>query len=107
MPQRIQLRRSKGWKKPEGAVVCARPGILGNPFAHGDPAVAVQAFEHWLDSRPFYVEGVTIKADASAARRQACLAAIRDLRGADCCCWCALTAPCHVDVILRRANGRG
>jgi hypothetical protein len=31
-PQRIQLRRTKGWRKPEGAVVVSRPSKWGNPF---------------------------------------------------------------------------
>jgi hypothetical protein len=31
-PQRIQLRRTKGWRKPEGAIVVARPSRWGNPF---------------------------------------------------------------------------
>ena len=33
MPQRIQLRRTAGWRKPPGAVVVARPTRWGNPFA--------------------------------------------------------------------------
>ncbi|WP_156803257.1 DUF4326 domain-containing protein, partial [Mycobacterium gordonae] len=32
MPSRIQLRRTKGWRKPEGAIVVARPSKWGNPF---------------------------------------------------------------------------
>lgn len=28
-PKRIQLRRTKGWRKPPGAVVVARPGKWG------------------------------------------------------------------------------
>ena len=32
MPQRIQRRRSKGWRLPEGAVSVARPSRFGNPF---------------------------------------------------------------------------
>lgn len=36
-PKRIQLRRTKGWRKPEGAIVVARPSKWGNPFPiHGD-----------------------------------------------------------------------
>lgn len=35
-PKRIQLRRTKGWRKPEGAIVVARPSIWGNPFRLGD-----------------------------------------------------------------------
>ena len=31
-PQRLQMRRAKGWRKPEGAPYCGRPGLLGNPF---------------------------------------------------------------------------
>lgn len=34
MPERIQLRRTKGWRKPEGAVVVARPSRWGNPFEY-------------------------------------------------------------------------
>lgn len=33
-PQRIQLSRRKGYRKPEGAVVVARPSKWGNPFAY-------------------------------------------------------------------------
>jgi hypothetical protein len=32
MPERIQLRRTKGYRKPEGAVVVSRPSKWGNPF---------------------------------------------------------------------------
>jgi hypothetical protein len=31
-PKRIQLRRTNGWRKPEGAVVVSRPTKFGNPF---------------------------------------------------------------------------
>src|SRR5690349_13318575 len=31
-PKRVQLRRTKGWRKPEGAVVVSRPSPYGNPF---------------------------------------------------------------------------
>lgn len=32
MPVRIQRKRTKGWKMPEGAVSVTRPGKWGNPF---------------------------------------------------------------------------
>lgn len=35
-PQRIQRRRAKGWKAPEGAVYVGRPTIWGNPFGYRD-----------------------------------------------------------------------
>lgn len=34
-PKRVQLRRTKGWRKPEGAIVVARPSKWGNPFPAG------------------------------------------------------------------------
>ena len=34
--RRIQRRRTKGWKKPAGAVNCTRPGKWGNNFRIGD-----------------------------------------------------------------------
>ncbi|WP_116996339.1 DUF4326 domain-containing protein [Desertimonas flava] len=36
-PRRIRLRRTKGWRKPDGAVVVARPSRWGNPFRLGTP----------------------------------------------------------------------
>jgi hypothetical protein len=35
MPKRIQLRRTAGWRMPEGAVSVARPTKWGNPFKIG------------------------------------------------------------------------
>lgn len=37
MADRITLSRAKGWRKPEGAIVVARPSIWGNPWGIGDP----------------------------------------------------------------------
>jgi hypothetical protein len=34
-PKRIQLRRTKGWRKPEGTIVVSRPSRWGNPFTLG------------------------------------------------------------------------
>jgi len=37
MPDRIQISRRKGWRKPEGATVVSRPTIWGNPWKIGTP----------------------------------------------------------------------
>ncbi|MBK9497155.1 MAG: DUF4326 domain-containing protein [Xanthomonadales bacterium] len=94
MPKRVQLRRSKGWRKPEGVVVVSRPGRWGNPFRVGDfgirsAADAVQRYREWLDGR---VVGPKPPTDFSV------------LAGHDLACWCSLDQPCHADVLLKLAN---
>lgn len=37
MAKRIQLKRVKGWRLPDGAVSVARPTRWGNPFAYRTP----------------------------------------------------------------------
>ena len=52
--KRIQLRRTKGWRKPEGAVVVARPTKWGNPWHIGPSttrAEAVESYRRWLEGR--------------------------------------------------------
>ena len=31
-PKRIQRRRTRGWRKPEGTIYVGRPSVWGNPF---------------------------------------------------------------------------
>jgi hypothetical protein len=92
-PQRIQLRRTKGWRKPANAVVVARPAKWGNPFRvePGRPAgVCVEKFAQWLRLEP---AGIALAAEAR-----------HELRGRNLACWCALGEPCHGDVLLAMAN---
>ena len=110
MPERIQLSRKKGWRKPEGAIVVARPSKWGNPFAIGsdiecgdrlggilihvsDQTHAVLLHAAWIDGE-LDVRG----RDAPTAEQ------IRALRGRDLGCWCRLDQPCHADVLLEIAN---
>lgn len=90
--QRIRLSRARGWRKPVGAVVVARPSRWGNPFtleAYGSRAAAVAAYASWIE------------APEQALLRQAVR---RELADKDLCCWCPLDGPCHADVLLRIAG---
>ena len=92
-PLRIQRRRSKGWRMPEGAVYVGRGSRWGNPFVVGLPANPTAA-----DCvRRFRCEQVPVL--------QASLPNISALRGHDLACWCPLDQPCHADVLLEIANG--
>ena len=53
-PRRIQLRRTRGWRKPPGAVVVPRPTRWGNPDSvaeHGQ-AGAAASYCQYLAQHP-------------------------------------------------------
>ena len=95
MPVRVRLERKKGWRKPAGAVVVARPSRRGNPFrigTDGDRAQCMALFrEAFVSGRLSFTTG-----DVR-----------RELAGCDLACWCPLDGPCHADVLLDAANGGG
>ena len=104
-PQRIRLRRTKGWRKPPGAVVVARPSRWGNPLtldavgrAHpeADDAERRRLAAEWLrDLIEGRVEGPAYPGPDEIR------AALADR---DLACWCPLDQPCHADVLLEVAN---
>ena len=98
-PQRIQRKRTKGWRMPEGAVYVGRPTKWGNPFVVSedrDARDAVLAFHSWLT-----VDGVTA---GIPDRKNKILESLDELRGKDLVCWCKPGEPCHADVLLKLAN---
>lgn len=110
-PQRIQRKRTKGWRKPVGAIDVTRPGRYGNPISierdgqcwrvvrDGDvlgwfddkQSAAEHAVNYFLD----YVDYMQF------SDRQEIL---DDLRGHDLMCWCKIGDPCHADAWLKLAN---
>ena len=106
-PQRIQLRRVKGWRKPEGAVVVSRPTRWGNPWKVGSkswtilPGGRINKEPH----PPLTVEEAIASFRNSIEFDPDKVAYIRtELGGKDLACWCPLSAPCHADVLLEIAN---
>jgi hypothetical protein len=116
-PKRIQLRRTKGWRLPEGAVKVDRSTDFGNPWR----------VERWPDGPGWFVRGpgdrrtdrfdtedeATAESvvlfrrllDSGTYNAQRRVVKIREvLRGKDLACWCAEGAPCHADVLLEVAN---
>ena len=88
MAARIQLRRTKGWRKPAGAVVVARPSRWGNPFVvgvDGDRAACVARYRDALERGELTFTAADVR---------------RELAGHDLACWCTPGEPCHADVLL-------
>jgi len=80
-PQRIQRKRTKGWKMPPNTVYVGRQSKWGN-YTAGKSAAS---FKEWVCN------------EASSVWKDA---AIRNLRGKNLACWCRLDQPCHADVLL-------
>jgi hypothetical protein len=45
VPQRIQRKRTKGWRLPDGAVIVTRPTRWGNPWVLGEALARVPALD--------------------------------------------------------------
>ena len=113
-PQRIQQRRTKGWRKPEGAVSVARPGIWGNPYRVARVNRTTWDVLHHREVLASWPTQDMARADA-VMRLTRLFDHDRDpwgkdriraeLAGKDLMCWCPLDAPCHADVLLELANG--
>lgn len=106
-PRRLRLSRAKGWRKPGGAVVVARPTPWGNPFVVGQDGTAAECV-HLYAMLCAGLLCFTTKADLDEQR--AVLAHVREhvrsLAGCDLLCWCRLGQPCHAEVLLELANSR-
>lgn len=115
-PKRIQRKRTKGWRMPDGAVYVGRGSRFGNPYVVGrdyrivedtrfgpevdqrlqriDPRLAKDLYRVWLS----YMH------TADQPRQRPAPSEIESLRGKDLACWCPLDQACHADVLLEIAN---
>lgn len=128
-PVRIQRRRVKGWRMPEGTVYVGRGSRYGNPFAYRESEVLVAAFKDLLltggkgvtlgvlnfpHAGPLQVGLSSWFARMSNDSKRAYIlflgGSVSNLRGKNLACWCPLVdkdgkpVPCHADVLLSIAN---
>ena len=126
MPQRIQRKRTAGWRMPEDAIYVGRPSKWGNPISICEVGGQYPS----LDERQ--VATLVVRDFAVLARKGSLslpnwrflggrrgpvawtypsVDEIRsELGGHDLACWCPLVDlgsrfPCHADVLLELANG--
>jgi hypothetical protein len=103
-PQRIQQRRTKGWRKPEGAVAVGRPTKWGNPFsamecARRFPSLTSEQVAGFIVNQ-FRYDLYVLHPEYPGPGQ-----ILTELRGKDLMCWCPLDSPGHADVLLELANG--
>ena len=127
MPRRVQRKRTKGWRMPEGATYVGRPTRWGNLWAVGSghltatgwldrPAVGdPEPDERWYELPieggltpamcvELYRLDLTGQLDDGDEYYDELRDSLDDLRGLDLVCWCPLDQPCHADALLEMAN---
>lgn len=99
MPERIQRKRTKGWRAPKGAVYVGRPSTFQNRWAIG---VFSKHLGRRVETRE---EAVRVFREVGPPSEPHLAAYIREqLKGKDLMCWCPLDGLCHADVLLEIAN---
>lgn len=93
-PKRIQRRRTKGWRWPDGAILVGRPTKWGNPWRVGIDGNAGDCVLKY--ARLVLIENVWSEPNVMQIQRE--------LRGQDLLCWCPLSRLCHADVLIAIAN---
>jgi hypothetical protein len=101
MPERIQRKRTKGYKMPENTVSVTRPGKWGNPFKVGMVIRDPQNDEYITTLKT--VDDV-LNWYRKWLRNTGKTEDVKELQGKNLACFCPLDQPCHADVLLEIAN---
>jgi hypothetical protein len=120
MPERIQRRRTKDWRMPDGAVYVGRPSKWGNPIDLSDVGSQFPSLDDERIARLVVRDFETLAGRGHlsfpnwrfvggrrgpVAWTYPSVDEIRaELAGHDLACWCPAGLPCHADVLLRIAN---
>jgi len=93
-PQRIQRKRTKGFKLPENTIYVGRPTKWGNPFKGKD---AVEKYKNFITTilKIYKATGKNVAMGYSLD-----IEGLKELRGKNLACWCPLDKECHADVLL-------
>jgi hypothetical protein len=108
MPTRIQRRRSKGWRMPEGVVYVGRGSKWGNPFEVGVHGTREQVMKLYvaLCAGLLNVSQDVAHVESQQKSMRVIDVDLHELRGRDLACWCPVSAPCHADVLMALANNQ-
>lgn len=89
-PQRIQRKRTRGWRMPPNTVYVGRPSKWANPCV-------IEHERQRADAIAWYEAHIAPNIPPED---------LRELRGKNLACYCPLDKPCHADVLLRLANAK-
>ncbi len=109
MPERIQLRRTKGWQIPTGFVRITRPGAFGNPYREDD---------HGRDGCLDLFAALLARVDRSYTYTYrdgrteprvypSDVMLLTALGGQGVACACTLDVACHGDLLLAHVEALG
>lgn len=92
MPERIQRKRTAGWRMPPNTVYVGRGTDWGNPFKAPTNDTMGRAY------------AVIMFAGYCPPNSALAEAARRILRGKNLACFCPVDQPCHADILMQLAN---
>lgn len=103
--ERVQLKRTKGWRMPANTVKVDRTTKWGNPFVPGKPApVGPLKGSMVVDVR----HSLMLYRSFAPLNLALVTAACAELAGKNLACWCAKDDPyedaCHAAVLMKLAN---
>lgn len=104
-PKRIQRRRAKGWRMPEGAVYVGRPSRWGNPYVVGKAGTREECVRwHAWAMNGYYALSPSIDFGAAIDTIRWARSHIHMLVGRVLACWCRETDACHADNLAALAG---
>lgn len=117
--KREQRKRTKGYKMPKNCKYVGRPTAWGNPFKlTPDGWIMCKSINrkildpwiYWSATGGFCLTDIVelyecwIKGEL---HEHSCLLTppdIKELKGKDLACFCSLSSPCHVDILIKLLN---
>jgi len=103
-PERIQRKRSKGWKMPENTLYVGRPSKWGNRYRVGVYEFDWRAEGVVPETIERCVELYEKELLSNMQHDRGLINQILELRGKNLACWCKVGQPCHADILLKLAN---
>ena len=112
-PERVQLKRERGWRLPPNTVKVDRTTKFGNPFSTERYGLeqSIALYRSWITgemSNTFITSEFPVLISTHLLSRQKALRdQLQQLAGKNLACWCSLDSCCHAGILLELANADG